>query len=47
MAGPLPVTWETLAHWSQLTDTRPAPHEVSALFELDAIMLNPPEPDER
>lgn len=44
MSGLLPLTYATVFHWSQLTKQSPAPHEVLALFELDALMLHPPEP---
>jgi hypothetical protein len=42
MSGFNPLTYTTIADWARLTGNEPEPHEVEALFWLDAILLNPP-----
>lgn len=37
-----PLTYDTVAHWARLTGRDPAPHEVHALFLLDAVKRAPP-----
>lgn len=36
MNGPDPITYPLVDAWSRLTDRRPDPHEIEALFILDA-----------
>jgi hypothetical protein len=42
------LTYTTIAHWSELTDQKPTPREVSALMKLDAALrdVNKPEPEQ-
>ena len=40
MSGYSPLTYTTIAHWSELTGNRPAPHEVQALMWIDSILLS-------
>lgn len=41
MEGVAPLSYTTVAAWSQLTDTAIRPHEVDALMALDAAIRNP------
>jgi hypothetical protein len=38
--GFLPVTWATIDAWARRTRTDPRPHEIDAMFVLDAVMLH-------
>jgi hypothetical protein len=39
--GLAPLTWVSLDAWARHTDHQPAPHEVDAIFLLDAVMRDP------
>lgn len=41
MNGPAPLSYVSIDAWSRLTDTEIAPHEVRAIFWLDAISRHP------
>ena len=45
--GVNPLTYGTIADWSRLTDQYPEPHEVDALFQIDAAMIYTPEVEEK
>jgi hypothetical protein len=45
--GIAPLTWTELDAWARLTQTRPYPHEVKALFSLDLIARNPESSEEK
>jgi hypothetical protein len=36
-----PVTWTTIDAWARRTGRDPLPHEIDALFALDAVMRSP------
>jgi len=44
-SGPAPLTYESIAAWADMTERRPAPHEVRALMLLDAARLAALQPD--
>ncbi len=41
MGGMNPLSYGTIAEWSRVSAIVPEPHEVEALFYLDAVMLSP------
>jgi hypothetical protein len=41
MAGVDPLTYPDVDAWARLTDRQPAPEEVEALLDLDAVMRHP------
>lgn len=41
MHGMEPLTWAALDAWARRTGRNPEPHEVDALFVLDAVTRNP------
>lgn len=41
MSGYAPLTWGSLGEWSRFTGNVPDEEDVSALFILDSVMLNP------
>lgn len=41
MSGAASLTWDSIDAWSRLTDTEIAPHEVRAIFALDAVTRHP------
>jgi len=43
MNGFAPLSWATIAAWSQFTGNVPEPLEVEALFTLDTVILYPGE----
>lgn len=46
MSGANPLTYTTIMDWAVLTDRTVLPHEVQALFLLDAVMRNPDPPSD-
>lgn len=46
MEGVAPLSYATVSHWSELTDTPLEPYEVEALMRVDAAIRNPEEPEQ-
>ena len=46
MAGLAPLTYSTIAAWSELTGAEPGPLDVEALMALDAVLLSGSRPKE-
>jgi hypothetical protein len=47
MNGPRPVSYPDVQAWAQLTDRRPAPHEIRALLALDVVWRFPDAGEEK
>lgn len=47
MKGIAPLTWTEVYAWARMVQTRPYPHEVKALFELDLVARNPESLEEK
>jgi len=47
MNGKAPLSWIVLDAWARHSGNAPAPHEIDALFSLDAVMRHPDSLDEK
>jgi hypothetical protein len=46
MSGFAPLSWATVDAWARWTGNFPDHEDIDALFVLDAVMLNPPKPED-